>query len=370
MRIDVPINHPQGILGFSQRRKRSHFVFIGWTVVIAAIVACGAFVVTAIIPQGPANVAPATMEVSSDLVAAITVLRAQGVLRFPLTFRSVMALRRGSPRPGTYTISPHLSVWSLARLLTTTQPRPERVVKIIEGWNVRDIGQYLEREGIAQAEELHELVGFPAMDYRSADTAIPRPKDFSANFIFLRDGGKPDFIGLEGYLFPDTYRVYADATVEDIVQKMLDNFGRKITPSIRNEVSASGRTFHQIITMASIVEAEIANRDDRAVAAGILWKRRDRGMLLQVDATVNYVTGKHDPRVSRMDTAADSAYNTYRYPGLPRGPIGNPGMDAILAALRPKESPYWFFLTTKDERTIFSRTLEEHLTNVDRYLRD
>ncbi|MDO8599599.1 MAG: endolytic transglycosylase MltG, partial [bacterium] len=208
----------------------------------------------------------------------------------------------------------------------------------------------------------------PATDYRSADPAIPRPRDFAPTFSFLRDSGRPEFIGLEGYLFPDTYRVYADATIEDIVRKMLENFDRKLTPELREEIVKSGRSLHQIITMASIVEAEISNHDDRAVAAGILWKRRDRGMLLQVDATVNYVTGKHDPRVSRVDTGADSAYNTYRYPGLPRGPIGNPGMSAITAALRPTESPYWFFLTTKDGKTIFSRTLDEHHANTARYL--
>ena len=368
MRIDSPLYQPQGILGFSQRRKRSRFVFACRIVLVAAIVAFVVLIVTAIIPQGSASDAPATVDVSSSIAAAIPVLRRQGVLRFPRTFRAVVAIQRGSIRSGTYTISSHLSVWSLARLLTTTRPRPERVARIIEGWDLRDIGQYLEREGIAQAEELHELAGFPAMDYRSADPAIPRPKDFARDYAFLRDNGKPEFIGLEGYLFPDTYRVYADASVEDIVRKMLEHFDRRIDANIREEVAKSGRSLHQIITMASIIEAEISNHDDRAVAAGILWKRRDRGMLLQVDATVNYVTGKRDPRVSREDTAADSAYNTYRYPGLPRGPIGNPGMSAILAALRPKESPYWFFLTAKDGRTVFSRTLEEHNANVRQYL--
>ena len=150
---------------------------------------------------------------------------------------------------------------------------------------------------------------------------------------------------------------------------MLQNFDRRVTPELRAEIVASGRTLHQIITMASIIEAEIARSEDRPVAAGVLWKRRDRGMLLQVDSTVNYITGKHDPGVSREDAAVDSAYNTYRYPGLPRGPIGNPGMDAILAALRPVESPYWFFLTPRDGSTIFSRSLEEHNRNVVKYLR-
>ncbi|MDO8598813.1 MAG: endolytic transglycosylase MltG, partial [bacterium] len=277
-------------------------MFVCWIIIVAVIIAGVVLIVTAIIPQGSSQATPVTMDVPSDIAAAIPVLRQRGVLRFPRTFRVVMAIQRRSIHPGKYTVSPHLSAWSLARLLTTTAPRTERTVQIIEGWNLRDIGQYLEREGIAQAKEFHELVGFPAMDYRSADLAIPRPKDFATDFTFLRDNGRPDFVGLEGYLFPDTYRVYMDATIEDIVRKMLENFDRKLTLELREEIVKSGRSLHQIITMASIVEAEISNHDDRAVAAGILWKRRDRGMLLQVDATVNYVTGKHDPRVSRVDT--------------------------------------------------------------------
>lgn len=370
MRIDSPLSHPQGVLGFAHRRKRSHLVFAVKWVVLVLVLVIVAFGISAVLPQGGADTAPVTVDVPDGTDAAVAELLRVGALRRPTTFRVLIATSQQSIRAGRYMISPHLSTWSLARLVTTTQPRPEREVRIIEGWNLRDIGSYFEREGIAQAEELHELAGFPAMDYRSADPAIPRPKIFANAFAFLHEseGGKPDFIGLEGYLFPDTYRVYADASVEDIVGRMLDNFGGKMNPERVEEITKSGRSLHQIITMASLIEAEIANHEDRATAAGILWKRRDRGMLLQVDATVNYVTGKHDPRVSREDSSVDSAYNTYKYPGLPRGPIGNPGMSAILAALRPKESPYWFFLTTKDGKTVFSRTLEEHNANVSRYL--
>ncbi len=368
MRIDSPLYQPQGVLGFSHRRKRSRLVFGAIVLLVLVGVVLVTFGILAVLPQGLTGAPSVTVDVPEGTDAAVVTLQRINVLQRPTTFRLLVAAGRQPIHAGRYTVSPHLSAWSLARLLTTTQPRPEREVRIIEGWNLRDIGQYLEREGIAQAEELHELVGFPAMDYRSADPAIPRPKDFSTDFAFLRESDKPDFIGLDGYLFPDTYRVYADASVEDIVRKLLENFDRKLTPELRAEVAASGRSLHQIITMASIIEAEISNHDDRATAAGILWKRRDRGMLLQVDASVNYVTGKRDPRVSREDAAVDSAYNTYRYPGLPRGPIGNPGMSAILAALRPKESPYWFFLTTKERKTVFSRTLEEHNANVARHL--
>ncbi|MFH1098822.1 MAG: endolytic transglycosylase MltG [Candidatus Uhrbacteria bacterium] len=367
MHLDRPLHQPEGVLGFAHQRPRSRFLFVLKIILLLFIVGALAVGVAAVIPQGSAGEPIVTVDITPDVVVTESALRTAGLLRFPWTFRIILALRGGNISEGAYTLSPHLSTWSLVRILTTTQPRPERTIKIIEGWSLRDIGHYLEFEGIAMAEELHELVGFPGVDYRFADPEMPRPKSFVDEFAFLQD--KPDFIGLEGYLFPDTYRIYADASVEDIVRKMLANFDRKITPEIRDEITRSGRSLHQIITMASIVEAEISRPEDRPIAAGILWKRRDRGMLLQVDSTVNYVTGKSDARVLLDDAAVDSAYNTYRYTGLPRGPINNPGMDAILAALRPQSSPYWFFLTDKDGKTIFSKTLEEHNANVARYLR-
>lgn len=368
MRIDSPLYQPQGVLGFAHHRKRSRLVFTAIVFFVLVGVALVAFGIVAVLPQGSPDVTPVTIDVPEGTDVAVAALQRSGVLRRPITFRVLVAVSRKPIQPGRYVVSPRFSTWSLARLLTTTQARREREIRIIEGWNIRDIGQYLERERIVQAGAFYALVGSPAVDYRSADLALQRPKDFSSDFAFLRESGKPDFIGLEGYLFPDTYRVYVDATIEDIVRKLLENFDRKLSAELRDEIAKSSRSFHQVITMASIIEAEIANHDDRATAAGILWKRRDRGMLLQVDATVNYVTSKRDPRVSREDTGVDSSYNTYRYPGLPRGPIGNPGMSAILAALRPKESPYWFFLTTKDRKTIFSKTLEEHHANVAKYL--
>lgn len=367
MRIDFVSPRPEGVFGYVHRRRRSRVVVAFVVFLVVAGFGTAAFALSLIVPQGSPTNAPVTLTVPEGKQAAVAALREAGVLKYEAAFRLLVRLRGGTVHTGQYTITPHLSVWSLVQLLTTTAPRRERVVQVIEGWNLRDIGAYVEREHIATANELFALAGAPAVDYRDADAAIARPKDFSRDFFYLNE--KPEFIGLEGYLFPDTYRVYEDASVEDILRKMLQNFDRKLTPELRAEIAASGRSLHQVLTMASIIEAEVARNDDRAIAAGILWKRRDRGMRLQVDASVNYATGKHDPRVSTTDAAVDSSYNTYRYAGLPRGPINNPGMDAILAALRPTQSPYWFFLTTTDGRTVFSKTIEEHNANIARYLR-
>ncbi|MDP3770885.1 MAG: endolytic transglycosylase MltG, partial [bacterium] len=142
MRIDSPFYQPQGVLGFSQYRKRSRFVFAMWIAALLALGAAATFGVLVIIPQGPATAPAVSIDVPSDARAATTALERAGVLTYDRTFRVLIAVTRNPIHAGSYTVSPHLSVWSLVRLVTTTRPRPERVVRIIEGWNVRDIGQY------------------------------------------------------------------------------------------------------------------------------------------------------------------------------------------------------------------------------------
>lgn len=368
MRFDTPFNQPQGVLGFAHEPRRSRGSKFRRLILFLFVIIGGLIFMTWMIPQGSSDASPANVVIPKELPAAVDVLTRSGVLQYPRSFTILLTVsfRRSDIQPGSYKISPHLSVWSLAKLVTTTHPRPEREITVIEGWDLRDIGSALTRAEISPAEDLYKITGAPGVDYRLAEFAAQQPQSFVEKFSFLKD--KPEFIGLEGYLFPDTYRVYEDATVEEIVQKMLANFDRKLTPEIREEITKSGRTIHQIVTTASIIEAEARGTEERAIVSGIFWKRRDNGMRLQADSTVNYITGKRDPRVSLGDTLLDSAYNTYRYGGLPRGPINNPGMDAILAAIHPKPSPYWFFITTKEGRVVYARTLEEHNANIAKYL--
>ena len=251
-------------------------------------------------------------------------------------------------------------------------------ITIIEGWNLRDIAWYFENRGMFQAEELFELVGFPLINY-SKKTDLPKPKDFSIEFGFLKD--KPENLGLEGYLFPDTYRVREGEDLEDIIKKMLINFDKKLAPH-RNEVSGAGLTqdlraeiFQQeksifkIIIMASLIEKEVRTLEDKRLVSGILWKRLKNNMPLQVDATITYIIGKRTTKISKEETQIDSPYNTYKYQGLPLGPICNPSLESIEAALYPKDSAFWYYLSTPEGESIFSRTLEEHNIAKAKYLK-
>ena len=161
---------------------------------------------------------------------------------------------------------------------------------------------------------------------------------------------------MEGYLFPDTYLFLPSAETKQVIETMRDNFKKKV-----------GDVEKDIIIMASLIEKEVPDSNDRKVVSGILWKRLKLGMALQVDAVFPYITGKRE--VLLDDLKIDSPYNTYLYKGLPPGPIANPGLDAIEAARNPEETPYLYYLSGKDGKTHFAKTFVEHLKNKERYLK-
>jgi UPF0755 protein len=160
------------------------------------------------------------------------------------------------------------------------------------------------------------------------------PANFSSQFHFLAD--IPDSRTLEGYLFPDTYRVFEDDQPDDLIVRMLSNFNRKLTPDLQADLTTSGHTLDEIVIMASIVEREVQTDEDMATVAGILWKRLDEGMGLDVDATVRYALDKWTQPLTVNDLAVESPYNTRKYAGLPPGPISNPGLRALMATIRPE----------------------------------
>lgn len=266
-----------------------------------------------------------------------------------------------SLKPGRYMFFDTAAIPDIARDLVAGAAR-ERAITIPEGWGSRDIARYFAEQNIAREE-----------DAASRLFAHP-PDEITGRFLFLSE--RPRDSGLDGYLFPDTYRVFQDARLEEIAQKMLENFDRKLASDLRAEIARQKKTIFEIVTMASLIEREVISDEDRALVSGILWKRLDAGIPLQVDATIAYaklqITNdklQTNGKILLADTKIDSPYNTYRHRGLPPGPIANPGLSAIRAAIYPKPSPYLYYLSSPDGRTIFSRTLDEHNAAKVKYLR-
>jgi UPF0755 protein len=179
--------------------------------------------------------------------------------------------------------------------------------------------------------------------------------------------------GTEGYLFPDTYEFFASSSPGTVLQKFISNFNLKATP-----LFPENPNIQQTLIVASLIEHEIKPsssetpyiKSDRAIVSGIIWKRFANKMPLQIDATLCYIKPEPCLPLTSQDLKIDSPYNTYIHTGLPPTPIGNPGTDAIYAALHPIASSYWFFLSDpKTGATIFSKTLDQQNKNIVKYLR-
>ncbi len=215
---------------------------------------------------------------------------------------------------------------TIARMLNVGDSglTPERIT-ILEGWTAEDISRVL-------AERL------PAFNEREF-TRLSR--------------------GKEGYLFPDTYFFFPNEGAADVMKKLEGNFAARMK-GIADTLRASKESVSDIVIVASILEKEAATTEDRRMIAGILWERLSIGMPLQVDAAFLYINGKNTYELTDEDLAIDSPYNTYRYRGLPPTPIGNPGLDAILAAATPIESEYLYYLSDMKGVVHYSETFEEH----------
>jgi UPF0755 protein len=260
---------------------------------------------------------------------------------------------------GNYVLNPKLNIKEITEIFSQGEVLDdELMIKIIEGWRVDDIDKYLAEKGIISKNEFSELAK------NNYELRIPSARDYK----FLDDA--PIGANLEGYLFPDTYRIFKDSSAEDIVKKMLDNFDKKLTSQMRDDVKKQNKTIYEIITMASIVEKEVRTAEDMKIVSGIFWDRVKNGQGLESCATLAYILGVNKPQYSLEDTKIDSPYNTYKNQGLPPSPISNPGLNAIMAAIYPKYTDYNYFLSRPDTgETVFSKTYDEHLGNKAKYLK-
>jgi len=296
-------------------------------------------------------------EISSNLFDA-------DLITDKLIFETYLWLRdwEGNLKAGEYRPAKNLNIRALVNILRRGQTTKEIDMKIIEGWTIDDLAEYLERKNIADKEEFFNLVDDGVKFIADNKTDYPFLSE-----LLLRTNLEPE-ISLEGYLFPDTYKIYADATAEDIVKKMLDNFKTKVIGEIQEEIEKQGKTIDEVVILASIVEKEVAKYEDRRMVADIFLKRLEIGMPLQSDATINYVTKKGTTRPSYNDLEVDSRYNTYQNKGLPPGPINSPSLSSIKAVVFPLKNDYYFFLTDKEGRIYYGRNIEEHKQNRWKYL--
>lgn len=254
---------------------------------------------------------------------------------------------------GTYSLSGDLTIAEITYMVTEgkTVSRDTRIT-FPEGWNSKKMAERLTANNLPGKEFL---------------VLVQNPKaEWLQKYDFLN--GLPAQVSLEGFLFPDTYFFDPEASAEAIIEKMLANFGRKIDASYRAAVKDQKRTLFDTVTLASIVENEVRSAEDRKVVADIFLRRLAIGQALQSCATLQYILGVDRVQYSYEETQTPSPYNTYINPGLPPGPIGNPGLLSLQATLSPQSNPYFYFLSDPETgKTIFSVTYDEHLKNKNLY---
>jgi UPF0755 protein len=282
---------------------------------------------------------------------------------------------------------------------------PGTMVTIPEGMSVREAGVLLQKSNIIRSESVFQFVVKIALADRpviAGDFAFNAPYDVLRVARLVTGGGfggtqvritipegssvreissivkrsipgwnSDEFINnakpFEGYLFPETYVVFKRISSKEMIEMLKKEYVNKMT-SFKKDIINSKKTEAQIITMASLLEKEARNAEEAKKISGILWKRIAAGRPLQVDAPFLYVLGKTSAELTLKDLAKDGPYNTYTRKGLPVGPIGNPGISMITAALHPVDSPYWFYLHGSDGVIRYAKTYEEHLRNKKKYL--
>lgn len=281
-------------------------------------------------------------------------LKEEGLINYRVAFllktRSMGA--SGKLRYGEFTLHKDSGLQTIIEDLTSGGAQKEETMFTVpEGYTIEQIAKKLESEGICTETEFLQAV---QQDYE---------------YWFLEDipADAEVVYKLQGFLYPDTYAISDEMTAEDIVVVMLDQFDAKFTKEMQNKMEAMGKTVFEVVIEASMIERETAIDSERVMIAGVIKNRLEKGMRLQIDPTFLYpiTNGLYDIEHSTYDhTEFDSPYNTYRISGLPVGPIANPGLPSLEAALNPAEHDYFFYHTDTEKNDgshIFTKTYNEHI---------
>jgi UPF0755 protein len=314
--------------------------------ILIAIVAAALWVTwAALLPVNPGGAKFVLLRPGWSARHIAATLQREGVIRSSTAFLALhYALGKGNLKAGEYKFDvPANSLQVRERILRGDVYA--RNVVVPEGYNLYDIAAVVEQAGLG-----------PAADFITVAT----------HDVALLHDLDPQATSLEGYLFPDTYQFTRIDSAHDIAAAMVHRFRQTA-----KQIGLIGRPdIHRIVTMASIVEKETAVPDERPLVAGVYYNRLDRNMLLGADPTVIYaalLAGRYRGTIYQSDLQYDSPYNTYKFPGLPPGPIANPGAGSLQATMHPTESEFLYFVSDNNGHHRFSRNAAEHEKNVAAY---
>jgi len=322
--------------------KNKKIIILGGIVLVIICIVIFAFLHQFSAPQRNAEQERITVNPTTTTTELIPKLKEQGYIRNERAFEFALRRRGGEIEPGGYKISKSMSAWKIAKILTS-EPYMKWVV-IPEGLRKEQIAEILaEHLGWNEQEKSDWITKFTAMKY--------------------------DY--LEGVYFPDTYLIPKDESGLDIAQRFIDKFNEEFTP-YAEKFAAQNIKWTTALKIASLVQREAGSKDDMLFIAGIIWNRLLKEMKLEIDATLQYITGESGNwwgKVKPEYKQIDSPYNTYLYNGLPPHPICNPGLDAIDAVLNSTETECLYYLHDSNRQIHCAKTYEEHKANIEKYLK-
>lgn len=304
-------------------------------------------------PAGPANSPQQLFTITPGETGASIAARleAQHLITSATLFRLDLQLRNADAhiKAGDFQLSASQTPAQIIEAITHTPTSAMVRVLIPEGWRIGQIADTLAADDLIDQDRFF---------------ALTLTGTFQYDFLPARPAGG----GIEGYLFPDTYQFPRHGTDREqrILDMMLANFGTRVPPALRAAATARNYTLYQVLTLASIVEREAQLDTERPVIAGVFYNRLAQGMTLDADPTVQYALGAEGdwwPYLRLDPHSVDSPYNTYLHAGLPPGPIANPGLASIQAAIHPAEHEYLFFVACGNRAHAFAATLDEHERN-------
>ena len=310
---------------------------------------------------GPPVEVTITKGMSANSVSKL--LEENGIIKNSFIFGYYLVLKEEGAnfQAGRYELKPGMDKLEVIAKLNAGDVMKQETVKftIPEGYSILQIADKLAAEGIADRDKFLALTN-EQRTWSGAETVLFMPKEFpNAKYR------------LEGYLFPDTYEVVKGVSEEEIILRLLKEQDRKLATLPEDWVDQLDKlniSMHQMLTVASIIEREVMVDEERAKVAGVIYNRLAEPMRLQVDATIQYALGEQKELLSYEDTELDDPYNTYTIDGLPPGPIANPSLESIKAALYPEEHNYLFYVTKKDGSNthLFAETYQQHQRNIEK----
>jgi len=313
-----------------------------WSVaaaVVLAVFSVSLFLVTARPPQEQWRVTKVYIPRGSTYPEIEKMLIEKGLLRYPVVFRTLVVgtMTGAKLQQGEYVFPAPPSAFELWGKIVNGDVAKYQVI-IPDGSTIYDIAQTLGNLELANPSTFQAAATSPALARRME---IPGST-------------------LEGYLFPDTYTLVKDMSAEEILGVMVRRFQRKFTPEMERKAKEEGLTRNQVVTIASIIEKETGVEAEKPMVSAVIRKRLSLGMPLQMDPTIIYGLKKFGGNLTKKDLKTPNSYNTYLTPGLPPGPICNPGLSALVAAISPSDTDYLYFVSRNDGSHRFSRTLKEH----------